>query len=490
MRESGILMHISSLPSEFGIGTFGKEAYRFVDFLKKGGQKYWQVLPMCPVGAGNSPYQSVSCFAGNPLFIDLEKLEEEGLIKSDDYKELFFGEDKEKVDFEALFKNKMPVLFSAAKEFLKNLNEDYKAFCNENFDWLENFALFSAISDKNGYGSFKDWDKSLLKYDLKAINNFITENEEEIELYKIIQYFFFKQWDELKKYANENEISIIGDIPIYVSPYSSDVWSSPLQFSLDEELEPTYVAGVPPDAFAADGQLWGNPIYNWSYMKKDGYSWWISRIKNAFKVYDMVRIDHFRGFESYYRVKNGEKTAINGNWVKGPGAKLFALAERELGKLPIIAEDLGIITDEVKEMLKETGYPGMKVLQFAFDSREENDYLPHNYNENSVVYTGTHDNNTIIGWFSEINEADKHQAINYMRLTKEEGYNFGMMKTALASKSKLCILTMQDLLGLGSEGRMNVPGTPSGNWIWRIKGECINDWLAGILFDITKTYSR
>ncbi len=490
MRESGILMHISSLPSEFGIGTFGKEAYRFVDFLSKGRQKYWQVLPLCPVGAGNSPYQSVSCFAGNPLFIDLDELVSENLIKREDFDSLNFGEDKEKVDFEVLFKNKMPVLFTAAKKYSNNVGEDYLSFCKDNAEWLDSFALFSAISDINGYESFKDWEKPFLKADVKTLDKFVKEHREELELYRIIQFFFFKQWFKLKKYANEKGIKIIGDIPIYVSPYSSDVWSSPKEFSLDEELTPNYVAGVPPDAFAAEGQLWGNPIYDWDYMKKDRYSWWIRRIKNAFMVYDVVRIDHFRGFESYYRVKYGEKTAENGSWIKGPGEKLFVMAERELGKLPIIAEDLGIITDEVKEMLEATGYPGMKVLQFAFDSREENDYLPHNYSENSVVYTGTHDNDTIIGWISSINDNDRRSAINYMRLTLEEGYNFGMMKTALASKSKLCILTMQDLLGLGSEARMNIPGTPTGNWTWRIKGECINDWLAGILHDITKTYSR
>ena len=476
-------MHISSLPSKEGIGTFGKEAYRFVDFLKKAGQTYWQILPLCPIGAGNSPYHSICCFAGNPLFIDIELLVEDGLLNNN----LNF-QNIGNVDYDEVKRVKTPLLSVAAKEFLKRNEKEFIEFCSENEFWLNDFALFSVIKDVLNLNDFSEWDSELLNK--KKTNEFTLEHLEEIEIVKAIQFLFFKQWFNLKEYANKNGIRFIGDLPIYVSPYSSDVFSYPEGFVVDEKLAPKLLAGVPPDAFAEKGQLWGNPIYNWAEMKKDNYSWWINRIKSALSIYDLVRIDHFRGFDSYYCIKKGEETAENGVWKKGPGASLFKEAEKKLSKLPIIAEDLGIITDSVKKLLKTTGFPGMKVLQFAFDSRENNDYLPHNYERNSIVYTGTHDNDTILGWFNSIPENDKEYAVKYMNLTENEGYNFGMIRTALASVSDVCILTFQDLIAKGSEGRMNIPGTPEGNWVWRTEAACINDWLAGILFELTKLYGR
>ena len=442
-------MHISSLPSEYGIGTMGREAYRFVDFLKKGSQTYWQILPLCPIGPGNSPHQSISSFAGNPLFIDLDILNEEGLLDKNEYKDLFFGESVNKVDFGAVTENKIPLLKKAAKKLLTNPSEDFFDFCKNNSFWLDDFSLFSTITEAKKYKSFADWETGLLKRDPEQLSNFASKYNEDISVCKAIQYLFFKQWHNLKSYANENGIKIIGDIPIYVSPYSSDLWASPDDFLVDENYVPSVVAGVPPDGFSEDGQLWGNPVYNWKEMKKNGYSWWIQRIKSSISIYDVVRIDHFRGFDAYFCIKYGEKTAKNGKWRKGPGAALFKEAAKQLGTLPIIAEDLGNITDSVRKMLKETSFPGMKVLQFAFDSREDNDYLPYNYEKNSVVYTGTHDNDTIMGWLNSISQNDRDYAVKFMRLTESEGYNFGMMKTALASSADTCILTKRgfDLYG-------------------------------------------
>ena len=399
MRLCGILMPIFSLPSKYGIGTFGSEAKRFVDFLHKAGQSYWQILPLNPTNYGDSPYQSFSSFAGNPYFIDIETLIEEKLIDQVTADSFDFGDDYEKIDYGKLYDNRLNLLRLAFKNFEKDA--DYIEFTNSNSYWLDDFSLFMALKNANADSSWQTWEKPLRFRETEAISKAKTQYAKDIEFYKFVQYEFAKQWKDLKKYANSKGISIIGDIPIYVALDSADVWSNPKQFLLNEDLEPTLVAGVPPDAFSEDGQLWGNPIYNWELMEKDNFSWWKKYLGNALNKYDIVRIDHFRGFESYFTIPFGDKDAKNGKWKKGPDTKLFDALKKEFGEdLPIIAEDLGLLTPDVLKMLKATGFPGMKVLQFAFDSSLKSDYLPHNFNKNCVVYTGTHDNDTIIGWLS------------------------------------------------------------------------------------------
>lgn len=493
MRTSGILMPVFSLPSNYGIGTFGKEAYRFVDFLRKSGQSYWQILPLNPTSYGDSPYQSFSTAAGNPYFIDLEMLAGEGLLKTEETENTDFGSDPSRVDYGKLYENRLPILFKAFERFETDIPSGFETFCRQQASWLEEYALFMAIKDKNGGKSFSEWDKALRLRDSEAISKIRTELSKEIRFYKFIQYKFYEQWLALKKYANENGIKIIGDMPIYVSGDSADVWAEPQQFDLDENLVPRVVSGCPPDAFTEDGQLWGTPVYNWDFMKseKNPYSWWKRRMKNAFTLYDVVRIDHFRGFESYYCIKYGENTAKNGTWRKGPGMELFRALEKEFGEnLPIIAEDLGFMTDQVKKLLDDSGFPGMKVLQFAFDAREDSDYLPHNYGRNCVVYTGTHDNDTIIGWTKSADPRDVYTASRYMHVDYNEGFNWAMIRTALMSVADTAIIMMPDFMGLGSEARINTPSTLGGNWQWRINGGCINDWLAGIIRENTELYGR
>lgn len=493
MRKSGILMPIFSLSTKYGIGTFGKEAYEFVDFLKRAGQSYWQILPLNPTNYGDSPYQSFSSAAGNPYFIDLELLTKDGLLKLEDYKDVDFGSDLTKVDYGKLYNNRLPILKKAYNKFSKKNPKDYTDFCNIEADWLDEYALFMAIKDSNDGKSWREWPNGLKTHNSEDIKEFIKSKKEEIEFYKFIQYEFFKQWNALKKYANSNGIKIIGDMPIYVADDSADVWSDTKQFDLDEDLVPRVVAGCPPDAFTEDGQLWGMPVYNWKYMKNEDipFLWWRKRIKRAFKVYDIIRIDHFRGFESFYCIKYGEKTAKKGTWRKGPGMSLFKALKEDFGSdLPIIAEDLGFLTDKVRKLLKDSGFPGMKVLQFAFDTREESDYLPHNYQKNCVVYTGTHDNDTIIGWTLTAAKEDVEYARSYMHVDKEEGFNWCMIRTAMMSVADTAIFMMQDFMGLGSEARINTPSTVGENWKWRITEGCINDWLAGLIYENTALYGR
>ena len=490
MRSSGILMPIFSLPSSHGIGTFGKEAYRFVDFLKKAGQTYWQILPLNTTDLGDSPYQSFSSAAGNPYFIDLDLLKEDGLLSEKDYKNVFFGSDSERVDYDALSKNRYSVLRKAYENFTDKKGE-LCAFKEEQKEWLQPYSLFMAIRDFLGGISFIDWPIELRFKEPKAIERVTEELKEEIGFYSFIQFLFYRQWADLKAYANKNSIKIIGDMPIYVSSDSADVWWEPKCFQLDNNLLPKVVAGVPPDAFSEDGQLWGMPVYDWGYMQKqeEPYSFWKRRLKNAFSLYDVVRIDHFRAFEAYFTIPRGAESAKEGVWKKGPGMKLFKELKAYFGtELPIIAEDLGFLTEGVKKLLKATGFPGMKVLQFAFDSREESDYLPHNYPKNCVVYTGTHDNDTILGWAKSAPKSDVEYAMKYMNAEKD--IHWAMMKTALASVADTAILMMPDIIGLGSEGRINTPSTIGGNWAWRIKGECINDWLASVLLENTQVYKR
>ena len=489
MRLCGILMPIFSLPSKYGIGTFGSEAKRFVDFLHKAGQSYWQILPLNPTNYGDSPYQSFSSFAGNPYFIDIETLIEEKLIDQVTADSFDFGDDYEKINYGKLYDNRLNLLRLAFKNFEKDA--DYIEFTNSNSYWLDDFSLFMALKNANADSSWQTWEKPLRFRETEAINKAKTQYAKDIEFYKFVQYEFAKQWKDLKKYANSKGISIIGDIPIYVALDSADVWSNPKQFLLNEDLEPTLVAGVPPDAFSEDGQLWGNPIYNWELMEKDNFSWWKKYLGNALNKYDIVRIDHFRGFESYFTIPFGDKDAKNGKWKKGPDTKLFDALKKEFGEdLPIIAEDLGLLTPDVLKMLKATGFPGMKVLQFAFDSSLKSDYLPHNFNKNCVVYTGTHDNDTIIGWLSSADENEVKMAKRYLNCNNDSEFNWAMIRSALMSVAETCILMMPDFMGLDSKARINTPSTLGENWQWRIKGECINDWLAEIIYSNTEISCR
>ena len=490
MRKSGVLMHISSLPGNFGIGTLGNEAYKFVDFLNKAGQTYWQILPIHPTGYGDSPYQSTSVFAGNPYFIDLDILCKEGYLDSEEYKDINWGNDSCNVDYNQIYIERNKIFSRVYNHFKINIPDDFEDFCKENSFWLDDYVLFMAIKDEYNGVEYTKWDNDIKFRQPDALRKWQEKCSDKVTHYKMIQYFFCKQWYALKEYAKNNGVKIIGDIPIYVASDSSDVWAQPENFSVDKNLNPKFVAGCPPDNFAKTGQLWGNPVFNWDYMKKTGYSWWEKRLEHMTKVYDILRIDHFRGFESYYSIKAGAKDAIIGTWEKGPGIDLFNVVENEIGKLPIIAEDLGFMTDGVRKLLKDSGYPGMKILQFAFDSREDSDNLPHNYNKNCVVYTGTHDNNTILGWFDTVCDEDKQFAIDYLRLTKEEGYNWGMMKGALASAADTVILTMQDLLGLSGDARMNVPSTVGLNWKWRSDNNVFTDDLAIKLNKYTTVYRR
>ncbi|MCT4606905.1 MAG: 4-alpha-glucanotransferase [Marinisporobacter sp.] len=489
-RSSGILMHITSLPSSYGIGTFGKEAYEFVDFLVKAGQKYWQLLPLGATGYGDSPYQSFSAFAGNPYFIDFEWLEKDGLLEKEDYIHLDFGKDREKVDYEKIFKNKRIVLRKAFENGKEKYEEELKSFQKENNDWVEDYALYMAVKNEFQLKPWQEWDEDIKLRKEEVVKHYKEILKEEINYWVFLQLLFFKQWGNLKQYANEKGIRIIGDIPIYVAEDSADTWANSEIFLLDEEKKPIKVAGCPPDAFSETGQLWGNPIYRWDDLEKTGYGWWIQRIKGSYKLYDVLRIDHFRGFESFWQVSYGEETAVNGEWVKGPGSKLFHAIKKSLGEIDVIAEDLGYLTQEVINFREETGYPGMKVLQFAFDTREESDYLPHNYDENCIVYTGTHDNDTACGWFENTKKSDVDFAIKYLNLNEEEGYHWGFIRGAWSSIGNLVVAQMQDFLGLGTEARMNIPSTIGGNWQWRVKKEDLTDELAKKIDTITKLYGR
>ena len=490
MRRSGILMHISSLPNDYGIGKLGKEAYAFVDFLEKAHQKCWQILPISPTSYGDSPYQSFSVHAGNPYFIDLEALEKEGYLKPAEYKDIEWGDDKGSVDYGKIYEVIFKVLRTAHKRFRKKPEKAYSKFVVENKDWIYDYALFMSLKFANKGKAWYEWDEPLKMYKPKAIKSARKEYANDIDFWCFVQYKYFQQWKKLKAYANEKGIEIIGDIPIYVAYDSVEVWSTPQYFSLDKEKKPVEVAGCPPDAFTADGQLWGNPLFRWDVMKKDSYSWWTKRISAMAKLYDIVRIDHFRGFDSFYAIPAKDDTAKNGVWKDGPGMDLFNVLEKKLGKLPIIVEDLGFLTPSVKKLLKDSGFPGMKVIQFAFDSREDSDYLPHNYPQHCVVYTGTHDNDTVMGWMKTAPKDCVRFAKDYLNLTKEEGYNWGMMRAAWSSVADMAIVPMQDLLGLDSKARINIPSTTGGNWQWRATPEQIDNKLAKKLHKCMQMYAR
>ncbi len=490
-RASGVLLHISSLPSHYGIGTFGKEAYRFVDFLEAAGQKYWQVLPMNPTDFGDSPYQSSSAFAGNPYFIDLDFLVKDGLLTPEDCK-CDWGAEPEKVNFDAIRSHRMTVLRKAFESFIPGVR--FEIFCNKNSYWLDDYAIYAAMK-KEQQVEWQKWPDELKQRKHSALKTVKQSCEHEILFQKFLQYKFYEQWSFLKRYANKKGISIIGDVPIYTASDSADCWSQPEQFQLNKEGYPISVAGVPPDAFSETGQLWGNPLYDWKKMHWDGYKWWIQRMEHNFKLYDMLRVDHFRGLESYWSVPAGDETAENGVWVKGPGIKLFRAIKKhfeskKLMKMNIIAEDLGIITPEVDQLRMEAGFPGMKVLQFAFNPNEESSYLPHNCWGKTVVYTGTHDNQTALGHFDSASDGEKAYICKYLGIKGRDEVSYGFIRAAWGSGAELAICQMQDILDLDDNSRMNTPGTVKGNWQWRMKSDALNDELAAKLRDITKLYCR
>lgn len=490
-RSSGILMHISSLPSPYGIGTLGKAAYEFADFLADAGQRYWQVLPLGPTGYGNSPYQSCSTFAGNPYFIDLDVLCEDGLLFEEEYAGRDWGDDPLKVDYGAIWANRFEVLRIAFSRGWKRDQDAVKAFILEN-PWVENYALFMAVKQYFGNRSITEWkDDRIRMRRTEAVERYSQELREDIDFYLYTQFLFYRQWAALKEYVAGKGILMIGDVPIYVPLDSADVWENPHLFQLDERCYPTAVAGVPPDYFSETGQLWGNPLYDWETMRQDGYRWWMERIRAANKLFDVIRIDHFRGLAAYWSVPCGEETAVNGRWVPGPAEDFVDALKKNFPDLDVIAEDLGFLTDEVLELLAYSGYPGMKVIEFAFDSREPSNYLPHRYSPHCVCYTGTHDNTTAAGWFSEASQDDIDYAEDYLGLNELEGFNWGMIRGGMSSVADLFICQMQDYLNLGADARMNTPSTLGGlNWRWRVCREDLSPALSGRIRRCTKIYGR
>ena len=490
MRESGILMHITSLPGPYGVGTMGKHAFAFVDFLAEAGQRYWQILPLNPTGFGDSPYQSCSTFAGNHYLIDLELLAEEGLLEKEDLESVQWCHSDTKVDFGLLYNSRLAVL---KKAFTRHgETEDFARFRAQHDNWLPAFVAYMGLKDKFGGKPWYEWPEDVKRFGPDAISAaWEYLGKDGVQFYCFTQYLFFKQWFALRDYAHSCGLQIIGDVPIYVPLDSVEVWTNPHLFQLDENLDPKVVAGCPPDAFTADGQLWGNPIYDWDAMKDENYAWWIRRLDAAGKLCDVVRLDHFRGLESYWAIPYGDKTARNGKWVKGPGLDFIRALKQELPQLRMIAEDLGYMTQEVMDLREASGYPGMKVLQFAFDAREPSEYLPHTYTSNSVCYTGTHDNMTMGQWFDSVDADTVAYAVEYMALTKEEGYVWGSIRTVMSCVSDLAIIQMQDVLNLGSGGRMNFPGTLSdSNWTWRVNDGIMTPELAKRLRNLTKLYGR
>ena len=488
MKGCGVLLPISALPNEYGIGTIGKYAYKFCDILAASHQSYWQVLPISPTSFGDSPYQSFSTFAGNEYFIDLEKLVEEGLLEEIEIEGLKTKADST-IDYSKLYRTRYRILRQAYYRFLERKPNDYDEFCITN-EWLKNYALFRSLKNHFNGASFDVWPVEYKKRDSNTLDKYLKENKEDIEFYYFLQYKFNKDWCALKKYANEKGIKIIGDLPIYVAYDSADVWGNPDNYLLDDNLKPKIVAGCPPDAFSATGQLWGNPIYDYDKMEKDDFVWWIKRTKKAFEYFDIVRIDHFRGFAGYYTIPYGDKTAELGKWEKGVGIKLFKKIEAELGKKNFIAEDLGVIDDDVRKLLKSTGYPGMKIIQFAFEGRMDHEYLPINYEENCVAYPGTHDSPTLKEWLEEIPQWQKEFCYKYLKLRKNENPIRKIIKVLQESKANLVIIPLQDYLELGKESRINTPSTLGGNWQYRFSPKVFSKGLINKITSLCKVRIR
>ena len=491
MRESGILMPVSSLPGPFGIGTLGKSAYDFVDFLARAGQRVWQILPLSPTGFGNSPYQSCSAFAASPYFIDFEPLRKKGLLKREEYAALPFGKTPAAVDYDAVRETHFSVLRKAFARFSKWYPDDYYHFCYEQGWWLEDYALFMTAKGLEGGRHYQQWPEALRMHEAGAIQELYARHETEVHFWKFCQYEFFAQWRALKAYANEKGVRILGDIPIYVSPDSADVWAGRELFWLDEAGLPKEVAGCPPDYFSADGQLWGNPLYNWARHEHTQYAWWIKRVRFALELYDAVRIDHFRGFDAYYAIPYGAPNARKGEWRQGPGMRLWREVLRAVPGAGIVAEDLGEIFESVRALRNETGFPGMKVLQFAFGAGPGNDHLPHNYTENCVAYPGTHDNTTLLDWWRTARAKEKRHARAYLGLSAEEGETAGLLRGVLQSPARLAVVPMADWLGLGKAGRINTPGTIGGsNWRWRCEADALTPKLARHIRTVCERYGR
>ena len=489
-RSSGILLPIASLPSPYGIGTLGKAAYDFIDFLAQAGQRWWQILPVGPTSYGDSPYQSPSTYAGNPYFIDLDLLCADGLLKKEEYDTLDWGDDPACVDYDKVYAGRYPVLTLAARRGWKRDESKVLQFIQQNQGWLPDYALFMALKRHFGMKPWYQWDDDIRLRKPDAIARYTALLQDDIRLFTYIQYLFFGQWDRLRQYAAQKGIGIIGDLPIYVAMDSADVWSEPDSFLLDSNHMPTEVAGVPPDYFNEDGQLWGNPLYNWDAMRQNGFGWLIRRIDGARRLYDMLRIDHFRGLESFWAVPYGQPNAKIGRWIKGPGMDLVGVLTSWFWDVQFIAEDLGLLTPDVHKLLHDSGLPGMKVLEFAFDSRELSTYLPHGYTNNCICYAGTHDNAPLMAWKEEADPADVAFAVKYLGLNEDEGFHWGVLRGGASSVADLFVAQLQDYLGLGKEARINTPGVPMGNWRWRLQKNQIPKDLAPRIAEMMYLYGR
>ena len=490
-RSCGILLPVFALPSPYGIGTLGQAAYDFVDFLRQAGQSWWQMLPLGPTGYGDSPYQSFSSYAGNPYFIDLDLLRRDGLLTAQEIASLAWGSDPARVDYAALYENRFVLLQKAAERGWARDRAEVQLFARQNAQWLPDYALYMAVKRHFDEKPWTQWpDEAIRLRKPEAMAQYRQLLAGDIRMFTYSQFLFFRQWNALREYAHEQGVGIIGDLPIYVSMDSADVWAEPAFFQLDSNGFPTETAGVPPDCFSRDGQLWGNPLYRWDAMKADGYGWWIRRVDGAAKLYDMLRIDHFRGFESYWAVPYGDTTAKNGHWVKGPGMDLVQVLLNWFPQMQFIAEDLGFLTPEVRELLADSGLPGMKVLEFAFDSREPSNYLPHLYTPHCVCYTGTHDNAPLPAWKEEADPDDLALAVQYLGLNEEEGFHWGVLRGGMSSVAELFMAQMQDYLGLGAESRINTPGEPVGNWQWRLHPGQLTAALSRRMAHMARLYGR
>lgn len=491
MRECGMLLPVASLPSRYGIGAFSKEAYEFIDQLKRAGQQYWQILPLGPTGFGDSPYQSFSAFAGNPYFIDLEELIREELLTREECDMADFGHREDEIDYERLYHNRFPLLKSAYKRWRSkgHTAEESIETCGEE---TALFCLYMACKDHFHGASWNVWEEDIRFLVPEAVMRYQKELKEEIGFYGFLQMKFMEQWKRLKEYGASQGIRIIGDMPIYVAFDSADAWAHPELFLFDETRSPIAVAGCPPDQFAPMGQLWGNPLYRWGYHRETDYQWWKKRMEYSFELYDVVRVDHFRGFDEYYSIPAGDENAVNGTWEKGPGMELFCQLHKTFGNLDIIAEDLGFLTQSVRTLLEQTGFPGMKVLEFAFNSWEQSDYLPHNYTNNCVVYTGTHDNDTLKSWYYHLSDQDRSFSDRYLNVQNppEGEVSWNYIRLALSSVARLAVIPVQDYLGLGSEARINEPSTMGKNWRWRLKPGALTESVLDRCRELASLYGR